>query len=204
MKKSNQLFRIMIYLLGIILVSLGIVLCKKSNLGISPISSVPYVLEYIVPLSFGTLTMLFHFVNVLIQMVLLKKIWDYKILLQIPLSWIFGQTINLFQKCIYINEQNIWWQCTALILSVLLTAIGMVCMLNMKLIANPPDGTVKEISQKSNILFGNVKVMYDVTMVIISVLLGLIFCKKILGIGIGTLISAIFIGKCVSVIRKIW
>ena len=63
MKKERLLFRLMIYLAGIFMVSLGIVLCKKSELGISPISSVPYVLEYIVPVSFGTLTMFFHLAN---------------------------------------------------------------------------------------------------------------------------------------------
>ena len=40
--------RVFIYLLGIFFVSLGIVLCKKCNLGISPISSITFVLEEIV------------------------------------------------------------------------------------------------------------------------------------------------------------
>lgn len=195
--------RILIYLLGIVLVSIGIVLCKKSNLGISPISSVPYVLEYIVPISFGALTMLFHLVNIVAQMALVKKVWDIKLLLQIPLAVVFGQTINFFQKCISIDNGNAGMQWLALGMSVLFTAVGMVCMLDMKLVTNPPDGVVKEISEKYSLKFGNVKIMYDVTMVIISVLLGIICCKKIMGIGIGTLVSAIFIGKCVSLINHV-
>lgn len=198
MKKERLLLRLMIYLAGIFMVSLGIVLCKKSELGISPISSVPYVLEYIVPVSFGTLTMFFHLANTIIQMILLKRIKDWRLISQIPLAFIFGQTINGIQKYLIIDDQNIWIRCIALILSVLFTAGGMVCMLNMKLISNPPDGTVKEISEKTKIKFGNVKIFYDITMVVISVLLGIVFCRKIIGIGIGTLVSAIFIGKCVS------
>lgn len=203
MKKERLLLRLMIYLVGIFMVSLGIVLCKKSELGISPISSVPYVLEYIVPVSFGTLTMFFHLANTLIQMILLKKIKDWRLILQIPLAFIFGQTINGIQKYLVIDGQSIWMRCIALILSVLFTAVGMVCMLNMKLISNPPDGTVKEISEKTKMKFGNVKICYDITMVVISVLLGVLFCRKVIGIGIGTLVSAIFIGKCVSGINFI-
>jgi len=203
MKKERLLLRLMIYLVGIFMVSLGIVLCKKSELGISPISSVPYVFEYIVPVSFGTLTMFFHLTNTMIQMILLKKIKDWRLILQIPLAFIFGQTINGIQKYLVIDSQSIWVRCIALILSVLFTAVGMVCMLNMKLISNPPDGTVKEISEKTKMKFGNVKIFYDITMVVISILLGVLFCRKVIGIGMGTLVSAIFIGKCVSGINFI-
>ena len=54
MKKTRQgrmPLRILIYCLGLMVVSLGIVLCKKSALGISPISTVPYALEQALPLT---------------------------------------------------------------------------------------------------------------------------------------------------------
>lgn len=47
-----------VYFAGLLSVSLGIVLCVKCGYGISPISSVPYALEFVVPLSFGTLSWL--------------------------------------------------------------------------------------------------------------------------------------------------
>ncbi|HJJ90230.1 MAG TPA: DUF6198 family protein [Methanocorpusculum sp.] len=203
MKKERLLLRCMIFLMGMFMVSLGIVLCKKSELGISPISTVPYVLEYIVPVSFGTLMMFFHMANTMIQMILSKKIKDWRLILQIPFAFIFGQTINVIQKYLVIDSQSIWVRCIALILSVLFTAGGMVCMLNMKLISNPPDGTVKKISEKTRMKFGNVKIFYDATMVVISILLGVVFCRKVVGVGVGTLVSAICVGKCVSGINSI-
>lgn len=70
---QKVIYRLGIYIAGIILVSLGIILCVKCELGVSPISSVPYVLGYVTPLTFGTLTMLFHFCNSMIQYVLEKN-----------------------------------------------------------------------------------------------------------------------------------
>ena len=199
----HQGIRGVIYIAGILFVSAGIVLCKKSGLGISPISSVPYVLEYVVPMSFGTLTMLFHLINTGIQMLIRKKIWDAKLLLQIPLAWLFGQTINFFQRYISMNDQNILWQCMALLLSIVFTALGMVCMLNMHLIVNPPDGAVKEISGRTGLKFGNVKILYDISMVVISQAAGIVFCGDIKGVGIGTLLSAVLIGRMVTGINQI-
>ena len=70
---KNLIYRLGIYIIGVISVSLGIVLCVKCELGVSPISSIPYVLGYLTPLTFGTLTMLFHFCNSMIQYILEKK-----------------------------------------------------------------------------------------------------------------------------------
>lgn len=80
--------RLVIYLLGMVCVSLGIVFCAQCGLGISPISGIPFVLKEILPLTFGQLTMLFHFVNIGFQMTLLKKVRDGKILLQIPVAFL--------------------------------------------------------------------------------------------------------------------
>lgn len=77
-KEELTMKRVLIYTIGILFVSLGIVLCKKCGMGISPISSIPFVLADIVPMTFGSLTTLFHFTNIMMQMVLIRKIGETK------------------------------------------------------------------------------------------------------------------------------
>ena len=101
--KNLSIKRTGIYIVGIIFVSLGIVLCKKCGMGISPISSIPYVLTYILPLSFGVLTTCFHFVNIILQMFFSKKWIDAKLWLQVPLAFVFGWVIDGFNKLIMID-----------------------------------------------------------------------------------------------------
>lgn len=193
--------RIAVYFFGILSVSLGIVLCKKCNLGISPVSCIPFVLEEAAGLSFGKLTMMFHLVNTGIQLVLVKKAWDVKIYMQIPLAYVFGIVIDFFQKTVMFDGNNPAYQIGALLFSVFFTALGMVCMLEMNLIQNPPDGVVKCLSDMTGIELGKVKICYDIFCVIISMGLGIIFLKKIRGLGAATLVSAVFVGKMISWIR---
>lgn len=189
--------RLLIYFTGILLVSAGIVLCKKCNLGISPISSIPFVLEDVIPLSFGTLTMLFHLVNILLQSILGRTI-NLKIVLQIPIAIIFGQVINLFQNLLNFHADTWYIQILALVLSVIFTALGMVCMIHMQLIQNPPDGLVHLISQKSGKELGKVKIIYDISCVLISVAISLYFFGDIRGFGLATIVSALAVGRLVT------
>jgi len=50
--------RIIIYILGLFLYSLGIAITVKSDLGIAPVSTLPYALSFILPFSFGITTFL--------------------------------------------------------------------------------------------------------------------------------------------------
>lgn len=194
--------RSLIYVVGIFFVSLGIVLCKKCGMGISPISSIPLVLSYVTPLSFGMLTSLFHFVNTAMQMILSKKVWDIKMWLQIPLAFVFGWVIDWLNGVIRLENPGLIMQIAALFGSVFFTALGMVFMLDMNLIQNPPDGTVRQISILLGKDLGTVKIGYDLVCVISSVLLSVVFLGRVEGFGLATIISAIFVGKMIGWIRR--
>lgn len=202
--KTSMVKRVGIYLLGIVLVSLGIILCKKCNLGISPISSIPFVLEDIVPVSFGMLTIFFHLANIFLQLLLIHKIENMQILLQIPVAVLFGRIIDCLQKYIIFDNEFIINQAIALILSIFFTALGMVSMISMDLVQNPPDGLVRAISQKTGRELGKTKMAYDAICVLVSVVIGLIFLGKVRGMGIATVVSALFVGRTVTWLKKIW
>lgn len=201
MKKERfgkMLLRVVIYCLGLATVSLGIILCKKSALGISPISTVPYVLEQAVPLSFGQLTMLFHFVNTGAQLIMnrdRKRVG--KILMQVPVAFAFSVVIDLFGRIIQIDSSRILWQIVSLAVSVPVAALGLIMMVQMDLFQNPPDGTIKAISVLSGKELGTVKNIYDISCVLISVCLSLILFRRIVGFGVATIVSALGVGRCV-------
>lgn len=201
-KEVSLYKRSLIYVIGIFFVSLGIVLCKKCGMGISPISSIPLVLSYATPLSFGILTSLFHFVNTALQMILSKKMRDVKMWLQIPLAFVFGWVIDWLNGMIRLENPMLLLQIVMLIGSVFFTALGMVCMLDMNLIQNPPDGTVRQISILLGKDLGTVKIGYDLVCVISSVLLSIVFLERVEGFGLATIISAIFVGKMIGWIRQ--
>lgn len=198
------IYRLGIYFAGMISVSLGIVLCVKCELGVSPISSVPYVLEFLTPLTFGTLTMLFHFCNSIIQYILEKKLINVKVLLQVPVAFLFGIIIDFFKNIMNFTAENLIFKILLMVMSILFTALGMHFMLSMKLVQNPPDGTVNIIAHLLNKNVGTIKVYYDVIMVILSVVLGAVFLHGLKGFGVATIISAIFVGRTLTLIKNIF
>lgn len=167
-----------------------------------PINSVPYVLSLASSPTLGTYTMFFHFSNTLIQYIMGKKLWNPKVFLQVQVAFLFGRLIDLLKSVLIFPVTNLGGQVLCLAASIFFTAVGMVFMVNMQLIQNPPDGTVKAFSMKLNKEMGKVKIVYDCSMVILSVLLGVIFLGRVEGFGAATILSAIFVGKTLSVFQK--
>lgn len=198
----NFVKRLFLYIPGLLCVCAGIVFCKKCSMGISPISSVPYVLSLSLPLSFGQFTMCFHFVNIAGQMLLQKRI-GLKTSLQILLALAFSFIIDLMDSLLYVNNEFLFFRILALIASILLTAIGMVLMIKADLVQNPVDGFVKQVSDLSGKSLGQVKIIYDASCVFLSLLLSILLLHRLEGFGIATVASAFFVGKCVNWIRRI-
>lgn len=194
--------RVVIYLLGMTAVSTGIVLCALCGLGISPVSSWPYIMKDIVPLSFGTLTMIFHFINIAIQYILERKLMNVRVFLQIPVALLFGVFIDALKGMITVDTSSFIMQSLALVFSILFTALGMILMINMDLIQNPPDGCVKDLSEITGIQMGNMKLIYDCSMVITSSAASYLLSGNLYGLGIATIASAVFVGKTLTFFDK--
>ncbi|MBP2644273.1 MAG: rane protein [Firmicutes bacterium] len=199
--EMSTMKRIVIYIMGMWVVSLGIVLNAKADLGVSAISALPYAVFKISILTFGTATMFFHIANVIFQGILRKKC-DLRIVLQIIVSVIFGKIIDLLNGWITVEAKSVLLQITILVAGIVFTALGTVLMIHMDLVNNPPDGAVKVISQKTGKEFGKTKVRYDITMVVITCVFCLLTTHTVIGIGVGTVASALCVGKCASMFNR--
>ena len=67
-KSAHLLPRLGIYILGLWVLAFGIALAVNSNLGVSPVSSLPYVVSLIFNVSLGTCTTVIYAGYVLLQM----------------------------------------------------------------------------------------------------------------------------------------
>lgn len=90
-KKNNNLkVRIPMYFVGLFLMTIGIAISVKSNLGVSPVSSIPYTMTCVWGIEMGKATILFHTILVLIQIILLRRNFKPINLLQIAVGVVFG------------------------------------------------------------------------------------------------------------------
>lgn len=198
---KSLLQRIVIYIIGVVIQCFGIVLCVKCKLGISPINSIPYVISQLVPLSLGTLSILFYLINIVIQLILSEKKYYPSILLQLPISFLFGFVID-FWNGILPDASNAVMKILCLCGSVFFTAFGIMILVAMHLVLDPPTGTIQAISRVSSKSIGSVKVIYDCTCVVVSVLIGFVGTHHLVGFGIVTIVSALLVGRVLTLLQK--
>lgn len=198
--KSSLLRRILLYIFGAFVLGFGIVLCVKSEMGVSPINSVPFVLTHLVPLSLGTLSIFFYIANIAAELILSDKKRYIAILLQLPVSLLFGVVIDLWDVLLP-SASTLFWQIVCLCGSLFFTALGIMLIVTADLVPDPPTGAVQTISSVANWKMGTVKIIYDCSCVCVSLLIGIIWLKDAVGFGIATIASAIFVGRILAALQ---
>ena len=96
MKHDHICRRILVFAMGLLVISLSIGFITKASLGTPPISSIPYSLSLIFPsLTLGNFTIIYSLLLVLLQLVILGKEADKVSLgLQVIISFVFGYFID--------------------------------------------------------------------------------------------------------------
>ena len=204
-QKINHIFKRLLFLcLGLIIMAFGVAFSIKAALGTSPISSVPYVTSEISGLSVGTTTIIMNFMFVLIQIAILNKDYEWFQLLQLPAAVLFGTMIDVAELVLtnvsYTNYFAQWVLCA---IGIFLIALGVSMEVMANIVTTAGEGIVIAICKKLPVKFGNMKVAFDVTLVIISIVLGFIFLGGLCGVREGTVAAAILVGQITKITNKL-
>lgn len=199
MQKTNVTWRVIIYLTGMFLLALGITLNTQAGLGASAIVSIPYAISRGTGLSFANLTLLIYCAFVVAQFIIKGKQYNLLDILQVVVSIVFTRFMALFQTIIVYKSGFLPTDLVVLALGILLTGIGAAMTVDMMLIPNPGDGIVNSISIRSKKELGLCKNCFDLGCVICSLAIGLLFGNPILGVGLGTLLSMLGVGRVIAI-----
>ena len=198
--------RIMLFVGGLFVMSLGVGLSIKSGLGVTPISSIPYSLTLASGVNIGITTIIFNAILVFLQIPILKKRFKAKRLLQLINTVMFG----------YFTDLSLWIlspmpglpfdvNFTLLIVSMFLIAVGILIYMPANIAPLPGEGVVEAISLAYNKRFSKVKVCFDTSMVVLSLIICGLFTSDIFGsVNIGTILAAIFIGIIIRYLTELY
>lgn len=198
-KINHPLKRLLFLCLGLIIMAFGVAFSIKAALGTSPISSVPYVTSEISGLSVGETTIIMNTIFVLIQIAILRRNYDPFQLLQLPAAILFGSTIDAAEFVLggvsFSNYVEQWLLCAV---GIFLVALGVSVEVMAKLVTTAGEGIVLAICQVAPVRFSNMKVLFDVTLVCLSIVLSFVFLGRLEGVREGTVAAAV----CVGLITK--
>lgn len=201
--KRQTVIRWSIYLAGMVILALGITLNAKTGLGVSPIVSVAYCISRIYHLSFGDMTFALYALLVVAQLFLRDRSERLDTLLQLVVSLVFSRLLNVFEAVISYDSTAHGLVPSLLVLAVaiLLTGAGVSLTVNMHLTLNPGDGIVQAIARKAGWSQGFAKNVFDISCVCTTVVLGLLLARQVIGIGLGTLLAMIGVGRAISLVN---
>jgi len=218
-RKENS-FRMLFYLLGLLILALGLTLNTKAGMGVSPIISVAYTVSFVTGKSFGDMMFLLYALFVAAEIILhcaMKKGGGEKLhmplkrqlisdLLQVPMAYLFTRFMNLFSDRIPQFDTELagtlWGsigiRAVLLLLAILLTGFGAAMSLNARIVPNPADGIVQVMADVSGKSAGLMKNAEDITCLVTAAALGLAAQGRIIGIGIGTVMAMLLTGRAVA------
>lgn len=201
MKKGELVKRYIVFILGLFFAGLGVAFTKHGELGVTPISSVANVMSIkFSALSIGYWLIIWNCVLIAGQIVILKKEFKLYQLLQIPLSFLFGYFTDFGMWIVSFIPVKVYpMQLVMLAIGIIILGFGVAISVIANVIMNSGEAIVYAISTKYKLEFGNVKVVFDISCVLLSIILSLVFFNfKILGTREGTIISAVCTGFVVK------
>lgn len=129
-------------------------------------------------------------------------------LLQIPLSLVFTRFLNLFGQLLPSFSSESWTRqlplrLLVLAVAILCTGVGASLSLSMRLVPNPGDGIVQAISDFLGTKVGLTKNCFDLCNITVTILLGLLLAGRLVGIGIGTVVAVIGVGRVIALFQRL-
>ena len=198
MRKSSPvqyLIRAGLYCLGLLFLAFGVALSVNSNLGVSPVNSLPYVVSKIVNVQMGTCVIVIFCSYILMQVLILRKEFKIINLLQIVFSTIFGYFVD-FAKWVVGS-----WAIPTYFGSLVMLAVGILLYMGVEMVPMPMEGLTSALSKKTGVVFHKMKLIVDCIVVALGLVLCLVFLGKLDGVREGTIITAIAVGPLMGVIR---
>lgn len=201
---KNLVYRYLMFILGVAVNSFGIAFITKSSLGTSQISSVPYVLSLkFTRLTFGEWSFLMNLVFILLQVILLKKDFKPFQYLQVVVDILFSAVIDGSMLLLSnLNPQTLPAQILCALAGCAILGFGITIEVKPNVLVVPGEGVVGAISAVSGKRFGTVKVIFDLTLIAISVTMSIIFFHRLVGVGLGTVISALTVGQFINFFNR--
>lgn len=201
---KNMKIRIPMYFVGLFIMTIGIALSVKSNLGVSPVSSIPYTMTCVWGIEMGKATIIFHAALVLIQILILRKRFKPINLLQVVVGIVFGYFTTF---CNYLatylpSTDNMVMRIVLMLVSTVFIAVGIFFYLPADLIPLAGEGVMQAVSDVTKIEFSKVKIGFDCSMVVISVITCLICIHSLGSVGVGTVIAAFLVGFNLGRVNK--
>lgn len=191
-------------LIGLIVTALGLAVCVRADLGISPITTLAYALNRAFPaLSLGTYVFFQHVAFFILTVILLRRDFKPFQILQLPCSFVFGYFVDVWEMLLRKLTLNAYPSRVMLLLvGCVIVALGFSLVYTSHVALEANTAFLNALSLRTGKPYGTLKTITDVIIVIMAAAVGLIFLRTVVGIREGTVIAALIVGPIAGFFNK--
>ncbi len=184
---------------GLFIAAFGIGMVTDSQLGTAPISSLPYVLSLVGGLSFGGYTFLINLLFFAAQYLILRGAFKTIHWLELPIILVFSTFIDLARLItVHMVPESYPLHILMCVVGSMLIGLGVSIEVVCRLTVVPGEGLIMAIAYRSKRILGNIKILFDVSLVLSALVLSFFCFGKIAGLREGTIISALLVGSFIK------
>jgi len=207
-KTASFVPRSIFFLIGMLVISLGVTLLTSANLGTSPIICIPLVLANAFPqLTLGTYASLFNVACVIGEIFVLRKRYQLIQLTQLIAALLLGVFIDMWDAVLaFIGwgvPGNYFLSLIVLIVGAEIMALGIAIERRYEAIHIPCNGIVEAIVMVTHKDFGTIKIIFDIFCVLGALIISWVTMGKIVGVREGTVILVFLVGPFISLSCKL-
>lgn len=190
---------------GVMVAGFGVALSTQAGLGATPISSVPWVLTFVTPLSYGTLTLIINIFFVLAQVAILRRRFPIFQFLQIPATALFGLCIDLgmWLSRPFVTEVYVF-QVAMLVVGAAVLAVGILLQVRSDFLCIPGDALVKVASREFGLPLSRLKITLDGSLTLVALVTSALSLGRIEGVREGTVLSVFLVGTFIGLFSKVF
>ena len=215
--KSSELM----WVLGLVLVALGVCICKKADLGVSMIAAPTFILfEFLAPLwsgfSVGMVEYLFQGI-ILLTLCCVVQRFNWRYLLAFLTAVIYGYIMDLWILILGTEPfQYIWLRWIMLFVGDAVTALGVACFFRTYMPLQVHELFVAEVVDRYKFKLHKTKLVFDLSFLTLSIVLALVLFRDVASfdwktifyasfhsIGIGTIITTFINSPIISFSGKL-
>ena len=196
----NKVDRILYSGIAFSIFGLGISLQIKAAIGFSALDTFIISLSIFSGIKVGTITIIFSLVMSLILIVLSRLEYFKQGFVEFLMSIFMGVTINILVPILQRLPINVH-EVGVMILGIQISAVSVAAMIEFNLFVSPFESLINYISDCSKINFLYLRWVMDFLMIIITLCISN-YCKLIVPIGTGTVISICIYSISVHLYRK--
>lgn len=197
MNQKNFFYhRMIFYISGLLIMSVGSNLFLKAALGVAPSCTIALTLTYLFPFhSYASFNFLINTAFLIGEIAVMRQLKKSQ-LIQLALTFLYSAFIECTSRGLYfIQPEGILEKISLSLLACIILSIGVAFTINSGFTVMPMEGLVKSIAEKTKHSFGAIRVLLELSLTACSAILAFTLLHNLSPIGIGTILTAFLSGN---------